>query len=188
LALGNSKALNVMFNGVAKNMFRLIKKCIVAKEAWEILKTTHEGTDKVKMSRLQLLTTKFENLRMKKDESIHDFHMNVLDFVNSFDSLGEKISDEKLVRKILRSLPKQFDMKVTAIEEAQDISSMKLDELVGSLQTFEFGIKNREEKKRKSIAFVSNAGDEETQGDADTDESISDAIVLLGRQFNKVLR
>ncbi|MCI19135.1 gag-protease polyprotein, partial [Trifolium medium] len=94
----------------------------------------------------------------------------------------------KLVRKILRSLPKQFDIKVTAIEKAQDISSMKLDELVGSLQTFEFGIKNREEKKSKSIAFVSNAGDEETQGDEETDESISDAIVLLGRQFNKVLR
>ncbi|MCI45261.1 gag-protease polyprotein, partial [Trifolium medium] len=68
LALGNSKALNAMFNGVIdKNMFRLIKKCTVAKEAWEILKTTHEGTSKVKMSRLQLLTTKFENLRMKED-------------------------------------------------------------------------------------------------------------------------
>ncbi|MCI78847.1 gag-pol polyprotein, partial [Trifolium medium] len=28
-------------------------------------------------------------------------------------------------------------MKVTAIDEAQDVSSMKVDELVGSLQTFE---------------------------------------------------
>ncbi|MCI96010.1 gag-protease polyprotein, partial [Trifolium medium] len=44
LALGNSKALNALFNGVDNNMFRLIKKCTVAKEAWEILKTTHEGT------------------------------------------------------------------------------------------------------------------------------------------------
>ncbi|MCI31862.1 gag-protease polyprotein, partial [Trifolium medium] len=121
LALGNSKALNALFNGVDKNMFRLIKQCTVAKDAWEILKTTHEGTSKVKMSKLQLLTTKFENLRMKEDETIHDFHMNVLDIANTFDSLGEKIAEEKLVRKVLRSLPKKFDMKVTAIEEAQDI-------------------------------------------------------------------
>ncbi|MCI76038.1 gag-pol polyprotein, partial [Trifolium medium] len=42
-ALDNYKALNALFNGVDKNMFRLIKKCTVAKEAWEILKTTHEG-------------------------------------------------------------------------------------------------------------------------------------------------
>jgi len=33
LALGNSKALNALFNGVIKNMFRLIKQCIVAKDA-----------------------------------------------------------------------------------------------------------------------------------------------------------
>ncbi|MCI18307.1 gag-pol polyprotein, partial [Trifolium medium] len=87
------------------------------------------------------------------------------------------MSEEKLVRKILRSLPKKFDMKVTTIEEAQDISNMKVDELVGSLQ--ELAISDRSEKKNKSIAFVSNADDEEMQCDMETDESISDAIVLL---------
>jgi len=61
LALGNSKALNALFNGVDKNMFRLIKQCTVAKDVWEILKTAHEGTTKVKSAKLQLLTTKFEN-------------------------------------------------------------------------------------------------------------------------------
>jgi len=116
LALGNSKALNELFNGVDKNMFRLIKQCTVAKDAWEILKTAHEGTSKVKSSRLQLLTTKFENLKMMEDENIHDYHLNILDIANSFDSLGEKISDQTLVRKILRSPPMRFDIKVTTIE------------------------------------------------------------------------
>ena len=32
-ALANSKALNAIFNGVDKNMFRLINTCTVAKEA-----------------------------------------------------------------------------------------------------------------------------------------------------------
>jgi len=61
IILGNSKALNALFNGVDKSMFRLIKQCTVAKDAWEILKTAHEGTTKVKSAKLQLLTTKFEN-------------------------------------------------------------------------------------------------------------------------------
>lgn len=47
-ALGNSKAFNALFNGVDKNIFRLINTCIVVKNAWEILKTTHEGTSKVR--------------------------------------------------------------------------------------------------------------------------------------------
>lgn len=67
LALGSSKALNALFNGVDKNMFRLIKHCTVAKDAWEILKTAHEGTTKVKSAKIQLLTTKFENLKMLED-------------------------------------------------------------------------------------------------------------------------
>ncbi|KAK2401971.1 gag-protease polyprotein [Trifolium repens] len=160
-ALSNNKAINALFNGVDTNMFKLIKKCLSAKEAWEILMTCYEGTSKVKMSNFQLLTTKFENLRMKEEESIQDFHMNLLDIANSFEALGEKVSDEKLSRKILRSLPKRFDMKVTAIEEAQDIANMKVDELVGSLQTFEMTINERGDKKNKSVAFISNDDDEE---------------------------
>jgi hypothetical protein len=106
------------------------------------------------MSRLQLLTTKFENLQMKEDESVHEFHMNVLDFANQFDALGEKLSEEKLIRKILRSLPKKFDMKVTTIEETQDISSMKVDELLGSFQTFEL-VLMRDQKRRTKALFLS---------------------------------
>lgn len=44
-ALGNSKAFNAIFNGVDIIMF-------IAKDAREIFKTTHEGTSKVRLSRL----------------------------------------------------------------------------------------------------------------------------------------
>ncbi|MCI53353.1 gag-pol polyprotein [Trifolium medium] len=50
-------------------------------------------------------------------------------------------------------------MKVTTIKEAQDISSTKVDELVGSLQTFELAVSDMTEKKSKSITFVSNTDD-----------------------------
>src|ERR1044072_58603 len=130
-ALANSKALNAIFNGVDKNMFILINTCTVAKEAWEILRTAHEGTSRVRMSRLQILTTQFETLRMSEEQTIAEFHMQIRDIANTSFALGEQMSEEKLVRKILRSLPKIFAMKVTAIEEAQDIGQMKLDELIG---------------------------------------------------------
>src|SRR4051812_5257329 len=101
LALGNSKALNALLNGIDKNIFRLVQHCELAKEAWDILKTSHEGTSKVKMSRLQMLTTKFENLKMKEDKTIYEFYMNVLEIANNSGALGEKLFEEKLVRKIL---------------------------------------------------------------------------------------
>jgi len=188
LALGNSNALNVLFNGVDKNMFRLIKQCTMAKDAWEILKTSHEGTTKVKSAKLQLLTTKFENLRIQEDESIQDYHLNILDIANAFESLGEKVSEEKLVRTILRSLPKRFDMKVTAIEEAHNISSLNVDELIGSLQNFELVVKSRTEKKGKSIAFTSGTENDVVLGDCMGNEDLSEDLVLLGKQFNRIMK
>src|ERR1044072_1483319 len=114
-------------------MFKLINTCTVAKEAKDILKVAHEGTSRVRMSRLQLLTTQFGNLKMSEEETIVEFHMRVHDLANASFALGEKMSDEKFFRKILRALPRKFAMKVAAIEEAQDISSMQVDELIGSL-------------------------------------------------------
>jgi hypothetical protein len=57
---------------------------------------------------------------MYEDKSIFDFNIGLHDTTNTSFTLGEKMSEEKLVRKILRSQPKKFDIKVTSIEEAQD--------------------------------------------------------------------
>ncbi|KAK2421131.1 gag-protease polyprotein [Trifolium repens] len=65
---------------------------------------------------------------------------------------------------------------------------MKVEELIGSLLTYEIAINERTYKKAKSIAFVTNTEDEEVQGYLDTEESITDALVLLGRQLNKVMK
>ena len=43
MALGNNKALNALFNGVGKNMFKLINNCTMAKDAWNILRTTQKS-------------------------------------------------------------------------------------------------------------------------------------------------
>jgi len=79
-------------------MFRLIKQCNVAKDAREILKTAHEGTSKVKSSRLQLLTTKFENLKMMEDvniQSIYDIIQHIF-----LDMDWVKIMTQKIVLPI----------------------------------------------------------------------------------------
>ncbi|KAA0047775.1 putative amidase [Cucumis melo var. makuwa] len=59
-----------------------------------------------------------------------------LEIANESFNLGEKAPESKIVRKVLRSLLEKFDMKVTAIEEAHDITTLKLDELFRSLLIF----------------------------------------------------
>ena len=104
-----------------------------AKEAWKILKTTYEGTKKVKDTKFQMLTTRFEELKMGDDKAFDSFYGKLDDIVIAKLNLGEKIEDSKVVRKIMRSLPKSFRAKVTAIEESKDLYEIKIQELIGSL-------------------------------------------------------
>ena len=53
--------------------------------------------------------------------------------MNSAFNLGETILEPKIVRKVLRSLPKRFHTKITTIEESKDIDKIPLTELVGNM-------------------------------------------------------
>ena len=111
----NSKALNAIFCGVSPDEFHRISHIIVAKEAWQILETMYEGTKKVKNTKLQMLTTWFEELKISEDESFDSFYSKLNEVVIGKFNLGEKTEGSKIVRKILRSLPESFHAKVTTI-------------------------------------------------------------------------
>ena len=72
----------------------------------------------MKDTKLQILTTRFEELKMSEDESFESFYSKLNEVVVSKFNLWEKTEDSKIVRKILRSLPESFRAKVTAIEES----------------------------------------------------------------------
>ncbi|CAM8978326.1 unnamed protein product [Rhodiola kirilowii] len=152
----NSKAMNAIFSGVDGKNFKMISTCEIAKTAWDILRTAHEGTTKVKISRIEMVTSKFENLRMQEDETIADFNTRILDISNEAFALGEPLSKETLVRKVLRSLTKRYAMKALAVKEANDVKTMRLDELMGSLQTHEMDINGEDQLgKDKSVGLKS---------------------------------
>jgi len=72
------------------------------------LETTYEGTKKVKDTKFQMLTTRFEELKMSEDESFNSSYGKLNEAVIGKLNLGEKTKDSKVVRKILRSLLDSF--------------------------------------------------------------------------------
>jgi len=83
-----------------------------------------------------MLNSKFKDIKMLEDETFGEFYTKISDLRNSMVSLTKQILDVKLIRKILRSFPECFRSKVTTIEESKDLEEMKIEELVGSLQTY----------------------------------------------------
>jgi hypothetical protein len=87
-----------------------------------------------------MLISRFEEIKMLENETFGEFYTMINDLRNSMVSLGKMASNVKLIRKILRSLLERFRIKVTTIEESKDLESMKIEELVGSLQTYEYSL------------------------------------------------
>ena len=70
---------------------------------------------------------------MEEDKSFDELYAKLKDIVNSAFNLRETIPKPKIVRNMLRFLPKRFHAKITVIEESKDIDKISLIELVGNL-------------------------------------------------------
>ncbi|GAU50842.1 hypothetical protein TSUD_232190 [Trifolium subterraneum] len=86
---------------------------------------------------------------MMDKESIGDFFTRLQTLVNTMKNLGDQISDQQVIEKVLRTLNPQFDHIVVAIEESKDLSTMSLNELQSSLEAHEQRLKERKDSKNQ---------------------------------------
>ncbi|XP_075099169.1 uncharacterized protein LOC142176030 [Nicotiana tabacum] len=68
----NSKEKNQLYNAINREDFEKISSCDTAKEMWDKLEVTYEGTSKVKETMINHLIRDYELFQMKEDESTED--------------------------------------------------------------------------------------------------------------------
>ncbi|KAI5341982.1 hypothetical protein L3X38_009857 [Prunus dulcis] len=120
---------------------------------------------------------------MDENETFSEFYAKLCVIVNACSSLGEKIPEDRVAKKILRSLPQRFQPKITAIEEIRDLNTLKVQELIGSIQTYE--MKHLAPKKSTNVAFkVVNEEDDGCSNEDCSDEELT----ILTRRFMNFLK
>ena len=122
---------------------------------------------------------------MSEDESFDSFYNKLNEVVIGKFNLGEKTDDSKVVQKILCSLLESFRAKMTAIEESKDLDEIKVQELIGSLQTYELSLPNQ--RKSKSLALKTVNERVEAHDSSDEDVVKKDAA-YLAKNFLKFLK
>ena len=98
-----------------------------------------------------------------------DMYTRFTHITNELKSLGKTFTTEELVRKILRFLPRRWEAKVTAIQEAKDLKTLSLDELIGNLQTYELRRNSQQQEETKKDRGLALKIMEEDSSDLDED-------------------
>ena len=185
--------MNILYCALDANEFNRICSCDTAKEIWDKLVVTYEGTSQVRETKVNMLIHEYELFKMEPNESIKDMYTRFIHIINNLKSLGKTYTNEEMVRKVLRCLPrKKWGPKVTAIEEAQDLTRLLLDDLLGKLLTHELSLKEEEDGKAPttdSLALKAKGVQEVDSSNDDSDEDDDeDPFVLMARSFNKILK
>ena len=185
----NANAMNMIACGLNTQEGERVAVCESAKEMWEKLQITYEGTNKVKDAKIDLLIEQIETFKMQHGESVNDLSNRYLNLANELKRLGKSYTEEEKVKKILRSLTKEWDNKKTAIEEAKDLKAYTYDELIGNLLThdmthkrYEAQAKELKEEKKKNLVLRA----ERSGSDSSTDDE--DDMAAFARKFRRFMR
>ncbi|KAH9696893.1 hypothetical protein KPL71_023375 [Citrus sinensis] len=181
----NSKAMNTLFCALDKKEFHRVSSCESDNEIWHKLEVVYEGTNQVKGSKISKYTRQYELFQIEQNESVYSMYTRFTDIVNTLGALGKTFSNSEKVKKIIRSLPKEWRPKRTAIEEAKNLNTLPLDDLIGSLISYEEDLAEEKghEENKKSIALKASKYERDWESEPDDEE-----LAILARRFRKFFK
>ncbi|KAK9155989.1 hypothetical protein Sjap_003469 [Stephania japonica] len=156
LKLKNLKAKNYLFQAIDRSILETILCKDTSKHIWDSMKKTYQGITKAKRQQLQTLRSEFEMLQMKSGESVTDYFSRTMAIVNKMRMHRDKTEDVFVVEKILRSLTPKFNFVVYAIEEANDVDLLSIDELQSSLLVHERKLNQQETEEQALRLYQQN--------------------------------
>ncbi|VFQ85230.1 unnamed protein product [Cuscuta campestris] len=180
-----AKAINMLYCAVNPDDYRKISCCTTAKEMWDKLEVTYEGTDHVREAKIDFLTQEYEMFRMKEGEKIDDMFDRFSKIINDLHALKKTYANKDLVRKILRSLTPEWRSKADAIYKSIGVSNVTIDELRGNLKTYESTIltPSLDEQKKNGIALKET---KETVEEVSSDDENEFGLVI--KKFHKFMK
>ncbi|XP_043721113.1 uncharacterized protein LOC122668640 [Telopea speciosissima] len=179
----DAKAVNILLGSLVNNEFARVIGCTTSKEIWDKLKNVHEGDDKIRETKLQHHRNLFEGLKMSEAKTVEQFMSRVNEIINSIRGLGEELKDAVVVKKILRSLPKLYNPKVSAIEESKNLNTLSIDELHGTLTAYEMRmVKSKPIEKEAAFKAMKKL---KIKVDSEDEDSNDELIAYLARKLKR---
>jgi dsDNA-specific endonuclease/ATPase MutS2 len=99
----DKSALYMLYQTVDKTGFEKITTATTVKEVWDTLEKAYKSVDQVKQIKLQNLRGELETAQMKNKKSVSDYISRVQMIVSQLRRNIEKLAENQVVKKVLRS-------------------------------------------------------------------------------------
>jgi len=133
----NAKALSLIQGALTDDLFPRIRNEKTAKGAWDILSREFRGDKKVRAVKLQAIRADFGYMRMSEGESLDGYLAKFFATVNNLKSLGEDVSETRIVQKLQMSLSRRYKSIVSIIEETRDLDVLRAEEVIASVKVYD---------------------------------------------------
>ncbi|XP_073136848.1 uncharacterized protein [Henckelia pumila] len=184
-------AKDILYKTLDKNTFSKIKTCKTGKEIWEKLIQLCEGNEQTKENKLSVATQKFDNIKMRPGESMSEFDERVSSIVIELNGLGKTYPNREVILKVIRGLPKEWDVKTMAMRESKDLKKLELHDLFADLKAYEFELQTREEDQSTSQltkALTAVKIESPAKLEKSAEQLSSDVMSLFVKKFGKFIR
>ena len=165
----NLHAVYAILSSVSESVIILFGDMTSAHDMWKALINRYEGNAQIKRTKLTGLEIKFETFRLEDGETIEDMYNRLMRIQNEFIELGEPLSNDKIVGKLLRVMLRKprWEGFISALEAIQGTrKTFTSDELYAHFRNFE-------EKLRQEHNFALMATVDEKPEMVDIDSIIA---------------
>ena len=100
--------MSAILRAVPPEMLSTLAVKNTAKDAWDTIKTLRMGIQRVREAKAQMLCIEFDAIKFKNGESVDDFAMLLTALVNNLEILGDKLEEDRVVKKFLCVVPPRY--------------------------------------------------------------------------------
>ncbi|XP_013613507.1 PREDICTED: uncharacterized protein LOC106319677 [Brassica oleracea var. oleracea] len=186
----NDLATALLFQSIPEALILQVGELDTAKKVWDAIKLRHMGAERVREARLQTLMAEFDRLQMKDSEKIDDFVGKLSEISSKSAALGVNIEEPKLVRKVLKCLPRKKNIQIVAsLEQVLDLNNTGFEDIIGHLKAYEERVSEETEaEEEKGKLMYANSESQKYQSNQSDNGGSANSGGYQGRGYNRDYR
>jgi hypothetical protein len=145
----NGQATRILLSALDGNEYNRVMNINVAKQIWDTLHLAHEGVDKVRKAKIDLLMAKLNRFVIVDGEGPQEMFDRLMILVGKIRGYGgDELDDHKVVQIMLEAYSPRNETVVTLIRDKKKFKHFTPNDVLGRLLTFDMQREEANERRK----------------------------------------